>query len=102
MEGLQDRKIYQSGVMLLAMSYGLPVIASDLPANKLIIEDKKGILFKEGNSLDLASKINEIINDELKRKTISENAKEYVKLNNDWEKIGSQYLKMFLTTQTTK
>ena len=99
---LPYQKIYQSGVMLLAMSYGLPVIASDLPANKLIIEDKKGILFKEGNSLDLASKINEIINDELKRKTISENAKEYVKLNNDWEKIGSQYLKMFLTTQTTK
>ena len=99
---LPYQKIYQSGVMLMAMSYGLPVIASDLPANKLIIDEKNGILFKEGNSSDLASKINEIINDDRKRKTISENAKKYVKLNNDWEKIGSQYLKMFLTTQTTK
>ena len=99
---LPYKKIYQSGVMLLAMSYGLPVIASDLPANKLIINEKNGIFFKEGNSSDLASKIIEIICDEMKRKTIAENAKEYVKINNDWNKIGADYLKMFLTTLDVK
>ena len=99
---LPYQNIYQSGVLLMAMSYGLPAIVSDLTSNKLIINEKNGILFKTGDVSDLVTKINEIICDEKKRKYIAENAKEYVKINNDWEKIGADYLKMFLTTLDVK
>jgi len=55
---LPYRKIFQSGVLLLSMSYGLPVVASDLPANKEIIEDgENGMLFEDGNATALAQKI---------------------------------------------
>ncbi len=92
---LPYQRIYQSGVMLLAMSYGIPVIASDLPANKLIIDDKNGTLFKVGDSSDLAAKINDLIADEGKRNYISECAREFVTINNDWNKIGDDFLKIF-------
>ena len=95
---LPHRKIYQSGVLLKAMSYGLPVIASDLPANKLIINENNGVLFNTGNASDLAQKINELIMDEEKRKSMAENAKEFVKINNDWENIASDFLNMFSKT----
>lgn len=58
---LPYRKIYQSGVLLLAMSYGLPVIASDLPANKEIINSSNGVLFSDGNSDALALRIKELL-----------------------------------------
>lgn len=56
---LPYRKIYQSGVLLMAMSYGLPVVASNLPAMREIIRDgENGILFRDGQPQELADKIN--------------------------------------------
>ena len=41
----------QSGPALIAMNYGQPIIASDLPAFKqIIIDGKNGFLFKNGDS----------------------------------------------------
>jgi D-inositol-3-phosphate glycosyltransferase len=42
---LPYRVIFQSGVLLMAMSHGLPVIASDLAPNKEIITHKKHAIF---------------------------------------------------------
>ena len=89
------RQIYQSGVILLAMSYGIPVIASDLPANKsFIVDNINGILFKDSNSSDLAEKINLIIGDDEKIKSISKNAKDFVAIYHDWNKIGDEFYKI--------
>jgi glycosyltransferase involved in cell wall biosynthesis len=55
---LPYRKIYQSGVLLMAMSYGLPVVASDLDGMTEVISDGvDGYLFEEGNADSLASKL---------------------------------------------
>ena len=91
---LPYRKIYQSGVMLLAMSYEVPVIASDLPANRLIIDENIGILFKENDPTDLTLKIKMLLADKMKRIAIAESAKVYVTVNNDWTKIGNAFLKI--------
>lgn len=50
-------------VIIEAFSCGLPVVASNLGAMKEIVEHKKtGLLFKPGDSVDLAEKINYLLN----------------------------------------
>jgi glycosyltransferase involved in cell wall biosynthesis len=51
-------QIYQSGVLLLAMSYEIPVLASDLPGMTEVIEDEvTGLTFCAGDMNDLADKL---------------------------------------------
>ena len=52
------RRIYNSGVLMMGLSYGKTVIASDLPANREIIQNGvNGYLFEDGNPVDLAQNI---------------------------------------------
>ena len=52
------RRIYNSGVLMMGLSYGKTVIASDLPANCEIIQNGvNGYLFEDGNPSDLAQNI---------------------------------------------
>lgn len=58
---LPYRKIFQSGVLLMSMSYGRPVIVSDLEANKEIIRDEEnGLIFRSGDSGSLAGCMNKL------------------------------------------
>lgn len=92
---LPYRIIYQSGVLLLAMSHGLPVIASDLPANKEIINDgENGILFQSENAEDLALKIDFFFKDELFSKKLAINAIKTIESDYNWNAISKEYLKM--------
>lgn len=55
---LPYKKIYQSGVLLMAMSYRVPVIVSDLPAMKtIIVDNENGFIFKSENYSDLSKVI---------------------------------------------
>jgi D-inositol-3-phosphate glycosyltransferase len=52
------RRIYNSGVLMMGLSYGKSVIASDLPANREIVQNGvNGYLFENGNAHDLAQNI---------------------------------------------
>jgi glycosyltransferase involved in cell wall biosynthesis len=93
---LPYRRIYQSGVMLFAMSYGVPVIASDLPANKEIINGQNGKLFISGNSDDLAMQINMLINDENARMLLSKKSIDYVNNNHDWAVISKRFMDILM------
>ena len=88
---LPYRKIFQSGVLLMAMSYGLPVIASDLTANKEVIEDgRNGILFEDGNYMELALKIEKLffqnLIDKIRANTFSTAKDQY-----SWAGISEKY-----------
>jgi D-inositol-3-phosphate glycosyltransferase len=55
---LPYRHIYQSGVLFLGYSFGLPVIAADVGAlREEIVEGKTGFVFKPEDPVDLAATI---------------------------------------------
>lgn len=63
-----------SKVDIEAQKMGLPVIATDIEANKEQIQDNyNGILYKRGNVNDLASAINKL-SDPILRRKMGENA----------------------------
>ena len=59
-------------VLLEAMSYGVPVIASRVGGNQELIKDGiSGLLFESDNAEDLAKKIKEFVRDRKLQKTLS-------------------------------
>lgn len=92
---LPYREIYQSGVLLMAMSNKTPVITSDLEPFKEVLNLNQGLIFKNENYLDLANKITFALENE---EILSEMAIEgYQKMKDeyDWEKIGKEYKALF-------
>jgi glycosyltransferase involved in cell wall biosynthesis len=92
---LPYKKIYQSGVLLMSLSYGLPVIASNLEANREIItNNENGLLFNSNNSEHLAEKINFLLPNNNLQNKISTNAiltaQKY-----SWDKIANSYKNLF-------
>jgi len=61
---LPYRKIYQSGVLLMAMSYGKPVVVSDLPGMTEIVRDGvNGFVFKSGSAEALSGSLLSALSD---------------------------------------
>ena len=82
-------------IMLEAMNFGIPVIASDLIKQNSLIEDfKTGIYFKNGNAEELTAKLKLLIEDENLRQKISASAKEMIKVKFNLENTISGYLKL--------
>lgn len=88
---LPYRKIYQSGVLLMAMSYGLPAIASNLPGMaEVIAHGENGLLFENGNSDDLAKKIVEALSDEKRRLAMGASALSLMQREYSWNSIAEE------------
>jgi glycosyltransferase involved in cell wall biosynthesis len=89
-------KIYQSGILLLTMSYGRPVLCSDLNAFKEIITDREnGFLFRNKEEADLADKIIGIIKDPSVLPGIIDRAHRLIETKYDWNKIAGQTLDFY-------
>ena len=86
---LPYQKIYQSGVLLMTMSYNRPVLVSDIEGMTEIIQNNvNGFLFRNGDSNHLAERIIEILSDPKMSQIVSQAGYETVKNNYDWETIG--------------
>lgn len=86
---LPYREIYQSGVLLMAMSYQLPVIVSNLPAMVEIIQDQyNGFVFTKENPDALAEKMLEVVNKKAYLEEIINNAHQTIQEKYNWERIG--------------
>ena len=89
---LPYRKIFQSGVLLMAQSYNIPVLVSDLPGmTEIITDNENGFVFNSGDYKSLCDKMNDILNCNHMNKILT-NA--YTKLVNDynWNDIAEKQL----------
>ena len=86
---LPYKKNYQSGVLMMTLSYERPALVSDLPPLKEIISDNEnGFLFKTENVSDLTSRINSILSDEVLMEKVRIKGIELISTKYDWGEIG--------------
>lgn len=92
---LPYKKIYQSGVLLMAMSYGCVTVSSRLPAMEEIIEDQaNGYLFESENSSDLAVKLLAALSSS-NSGLVSLSAIKTMNENFCWRKIAELHLEVY-------
>jgi glycosyltransferase involved in cell wall biosynthesis len=88
---LPYKKIYQSGVLMMTLSYEKPALASNLPPLKEVINDNvNGFLFESETPASLSEKINNILSDENLLEQVRKNGAELVKTKYCWNEIGRQ------------
>ena len=86
---LPYRKIYQSGVILMAMSYGKPVLAADLDGMKEVIDDGvTGYLFRAGDSAHLAQRLQAALAEPAAMQRVAAKGRELMRAEYSWEHVG--------------
>jgi D-inositol-3-phosphate glycosyltransferase len=88
---LPYKSIFQSGVLFVGYTYGLPVIGADVGSfREDIIEGKTGYVFKPGDSADLANALEKYFESDL-YKGLERNRREirdYVTVRHSWDEVG--------------
>ncbi len=81
--------IYQSGALVMAMSFGKPVIATAVGGNKdLILPDKTGVLVTPGSVDEMGQALIDLLSNREKAQQMGAAAKEYVTKALSWEQIA--------------
>lgn len=89
---LPYRLIYQSGVLLMSLSFGKVVVASDLPPFKEIIQHgKNGLLFKSNNVAALCDLMEQIYLQKFNMDLIGIHARETAERDFSWKGIANDY-----------
>ncbi len=93
---LPYRKIYQSGVLLTALSYGKPVLTSDIPGMTEIIKDgETGFTFKNGDHRDLSGKIIRIFASAEKMEAVGREGTARIRNDHSWSLIGAETVELY-------
>jgi glycosyltransferase involved in cell wall biosynthesis len=83
------------GVVMEAMSYGVPCVASNIPCIPDLIENgKSGYLCNKDDYEEFAARIKQLVKDTNKRKRMGEEALKKIKLF-DWQKVISKYEELY-------
>jgi glycosyltransferase involved in cell wall biosynthesis len=85
-----------SMMLLEASSLQVPIICSDIPENKIVMQDNV-LYFQSGDAVDLANKIQWALAHPREMSSLGQKSGIYVKDNLTWEKIVGQYEKIYLT-----
>ena len=93
---LPYRRIYQSGVLLLAMSYGKPVLVSDIPGMLEVVKHgETGFVFKCGDADDLAAVACQVLATPQAVRKVTDAALALMKTKYDWNEIGRSTLQFY-------
>lgn len=83
-------------VIIEAMSYGIPVVVSDLPVFLETVENyKNGLIFKRGDYKDLSEKIIELTENNTLKDSLTENALQIIKKRYNFESTVVKHIKIF-------
>ncbi len=86
-------RIYQSGVVLLAMSYGSPVLVSNIEGMLEAVDDEtSGFVFRSRDPQHLAQRLGEIFARPGRAAEIGQAGHRVVSERNDWGRLGVQSL----------
>ena len=89
-------RIYQSGVLLMAMSYGVPAVVSDLEGMVEVVNDGvDGFLFQNGDVTGLSSKLIDALSDNRRLKLVARAGVGKMERNHSWQSIGRQTVKLY-------
>jgi len=95
---LPYRDIYQSGILFLGYSFGLPSLAADVGSLRdEMIEGRTGFLFQPENPTDLARAIEKYFESDLYRGLSGrrQEIQEYAKRGHDWNIVGQTTLGVY-------
>ena len=93
---LPYKRIYQSGVLMMSLSYEKAVLVSDLePLTELVKDNDTGFVFKSEDSYSLSTKLNIILSDKDNLEKIRKRGLELVKTKYDWLEIGKKTKKSY-------
>ena len=88
---LPYKEIFQSGVLFLAYSFGLPVVATDVGSfREEIVEGRTGFLCQPGDPTELATAIEKYFASDLYRnlKVRRQELKDYAEANHSWNAVA--------------
>ncbi len=86
----------QSVSVVEAMACGLPVVTTDFPGYRVVINNRKsGILIPEKNAQEIAYTLSQLISSKKMRESLGKNARSEVLNRFFWPAIGRQYSKLF-------
>ena len=86
---LPYQRIYQSGVLLMAMSYGKPVMVSDIEGMTEVVADgANGYVFPAGDAEALADRLSEALSNPGGLRRVGERALSHMQEHHDWNEIG--------------
>jgi len=95
---LPYRRIYQSGVLMMAMTYGRAVVVSDLPGmTEIVKHGMNGYVFSLESSGSLAETLIRALRNQGERAEIAARALEYIRQEHDWNRIGILTRQFFRT-----
>jgi glycosyltransferase involved in cell wall biosynthesis len=83
-----------SMMLLEAASLQAPIVCSDIPENKFVMQDNV-VYFHSGDALDLANQIQWAIDHPGEMSSMAQKASIWVKANLTWEKIVNQYEEIY-------
>ena len=88
---LPYRRIYQSGVLLMAMSYARPVLVSDLPAmTEVVRHGENGFVFRSGDVHDLADRMLDALSDGRRLEAVGNAGYQTVATRHSWDFVGER------------
>jgi D-inositol-3-phosphate glycosyltransferase len=95
---LPYKEIFQSGVLFLAYSFGLPVVATDVGSfREEIVEGSTGFLCQPGDPADLAKAIEIYFNSDLFKnlRVRRQEVKDYAHANHSWHAVAELTCKAY-------
>jgi glycosyltransferase involved in cell wall biosynthesis len=80
--------------LLEAMSYGTPVLGSDIPENREVLSGV-GETFRTGDAADLGCRLRALLEDEEHRVTMGRRGRERIATEYDWERVVDRTLSLY-------